>query len=86
MLHLEQVIHQDPTSATDEPSDAKPLVGYIKVPVKDIVGYLNAADDDATAGQSVIWIRRNAMLVWHEAERAPSLEAPESAAKLEWPR
>jgi hypothetical protein len=74
--------------ATDEPSDAMPLVGYIEVPVKDIVGYLSAPDDDGDAmvGQSVIWIRRNATLVWHESVRAPSLQTPQSVVRLKWPR
>lgn len=74
--------------ATGTPSDGMPLVGYIEVPVKDIVGYLSAADDDeVTAGQGVIWIRRNAMLVWHKSERVPSHDRPGSIiAELKWPR
>jgi hypothetical protein len=87
MLHLEQVTRQDPTSATDDPSDAMPQVGYITVAVKDIVGYLSATDGDgATAGQSVIWIRSNAMPVLHESVLAPDHDTSQPVTTPKWPR
>lgn len=66
------------------------LERWIEILVEDVVHRVSAAGgDDPTAGQSVIWVRRDAKVERCESLRASSFEAgPEGPpqAGLAWPR
>lgn len=62
---------------------------YIGIRVDDIVDHSSAAGDGAPlAGQSVVWVRRDAGLVWHESMQASNFDsAPTTTpARYKWPR
>jgi hypothetical protein len=62
---------------------------YIGIRVDDIVDHPSAAGGGAPpAGQSVVWVRRDAALVWHESMHASNFDsAPTStSARYQWPR
>jgi hypothetical protein len=60
---------------------------FIDIRADDIVDRCCAAGDgDALAGQSLVWVRRDADVVWHESMRASSFETRPSVPRIEWPR
>ena len=61
---------------------------YIAILVADLVDSSSAAD---SAGQSMVWVRHDAILVWHESLSASTFAPPagahdETGEGSKWPR
>jgi hypothetical protein len=60
---------------------------YVEIESRDIVDASSAAGDgDPTGGQSMIWVRRDALVVWHELMTASSFGASDLDEIVHWPR